>query len=32
LCQENGVDVLRFYLECENAREYVIERIRKSLE
>ena len=32
LCQENGVDVLRFYFECENAREYVIERIRKALE
>ena len=32
LCQENGVDVLRFYFECENAREYVIERIIKVLE
>lgn len=32
LCQENGVGVLRFYLECENAREYVIERIKKALE
>ena len=32
LCQENGVDVLRFYFECENEKEYVIERIRKALE
>ena len=32
LCQENGVGVLRFYLECENARDYVIERIRKVIE
>ena len=32
LCQENGVDVLRFYFERENEKEYVIERIRKTLE
>ncbi len=31
LCQENGVDVLRFYFECENEREYVVERIMKAL-
>jgi hypothetical protein len=30
--QENGVDVLRFYFECDNEKEYVIERIRKALE
>lgn len=32
LCQENGVEVLRFYFERENEKEYVIERIRKALE
>lgn len=32
LCQENGVDILRFYFECDNEKEYVIERIRKALE
>ena len=32
LCQEHGVDVRRFYFECDNEKEYVIERIRKALE
>lgn len=32
LCQENGVDILRFYFECDNEKEYVIDRIRKALE
>ena len=31
LCREQGVDILRFYFECENEKEYVIERIRKAL-
>ena len=30
LCKENGVNVLKFYFECENEESYVIERIRKS--
>lgn len=30
-CREQGVDILRFYFECENEKEYVIERIRKAL-
>lgn len=30
LCREQGVDILRFYFECENEKEYVIERIRKA--
>lgn len=29
LCKENGVNVLKFYFECENEESYVIERIRK---
>ena len=32
LCQENGVDIKRFYFELDNEEEYVIERLRKSLE
>jgi ATP-dependent Lhr-like helicase len=32
LCQEHGVNVRRFYFECDNEKEYVIERIRKALE
>jgi hypothetical protein len=32
LCQEHGVEVRRFYFECDNEAEYVIERIRKALE
>ena len=32
LCQEHEVDVRRFYFECENEKEYVVERIRKALE
>jgi hypothetical protein len=32
LCQEHGVDVRRFYFECDNEKEYVVERIRKALE
>ena len=32
LCQEHGVDVRRFYFECDNEQEYVVERIRKALE
>lgn len=32
LCEENGVDILRFYFERENEKEYVVERIRKALE
>ena len=32
LCQEHGVDVRRFYFECDNEKEYVIERIKKALE
>ena len=32
LCEENGVDVKRFYFECDNEEEYVIERIRKAFE
>ena len=31
LCKENGVNVLKFYFECENEESYVIERIRKAL-
>ena len=31
LCDENGVDVMRFYFERENESDYVIERIRKAL-
>lgn len=31
LCREQGVDILRFYFECENEKEYVTERIRKAL-
>lgn len=31
LCKENGVNVLKFYFECENEETYVIERIRKAL-
>ena len=31
LCLEQGVDILRFYFECENEKEYVTERIRKAL-
>lgn len=30
LCKENGVAVLRFYFECENCEEYVVERIRNA--
>lgn len=30
LCKENGVDVLKFYFDCENEKEYVVERIRKA--
>lgn len=32
LCAENGVAVRRFYFECDNEKEYVIERIRKAFE
>ena len=32
LCQEHGVDILRFYFECDNEPEYVVERITKALE
>ena len=32
LCAENGVEVRRFYFECDNEKEYVIERIRKAFE
>lgn len=32
LCQENGTEVRRFYFECDNEKEYVVERIRKALE
>ena len=32
LCQENGVEVRRLYIEYPNEREYVIERIRKAFE
>lgn len=32
LCQEHGVDVRRFYFECDNEQEYVVDRIRKALE
>mgnify|MGYP003289708879 FL=1 len=32
LCEENRVDILRFYFERENEKEYVVERIRKALE
>lgn len=31
LCREQGVDILRFYFERENEKEYVTERIRKAL-
>jgi hypothetical protein len=31
LCKENGVSVLRFFFEYGNEEEYVIDRIRKSL-
>ena len=30
LCRENGVDVLKFFFEKENERDYVVERIRKA--
>ncbi len=30
LCKENGVDVLKFYFDCENEKDYVLERIRKA--
>ena len=30
LCKENGVNLLKFYFECENEEAYVIERIRKA--
>lgn len=30
LCRENGVDVLKFYMECENEKDYVIKRIRNA--
>ena len=30
LCKENGVNVLKFYFECENEESYVIERISKA--
>lgn len=32
LCQEQGTEVRRFYFECDNEKEYVVERIRKALE
>jgi hypothetical protein len=32
LCAENGIEVRRFYFECDNEKEYVIERIRKAFE
>ena len=31
LCKENGIDVLCFYFECENAEDYVVARVRKAL-
>lgn len=31
LCREQGVDILRFYFERENEKEYVLERIKKAL-
>ena len=30
LCKENGVEVLKFYFNCENEKGYVLERIRKA--
>jgi hypothetical protein len=30
LCKENGVDVLKFFFEKKNERDYVVERIRKA--
>jgi hypothetical protein len=30
LCREHGVKVLRFFFECENEKDYVVERIRKA--
>lgn len=32
LCQENGVEVRRFYFDCDNEEEYVVDRIRKAFE
>ena len=32
LCKENGVDIKRFYFEFDNEEEYVIERLKNSLE
>ena len=32
LCDEHGVKVMRFYFECDNEEEYVIDRIRKAFE
>jgi hypothetical protein len=32
LCRENGVEVRRFFFECDNEEDYVIERIRKAFE
>lgn len=32
LCHENGVEVRRLYFECDNKREYVVDRIRKAFE
>ena len=30
LCRENGITVLKFYFECTNEKEYVIDRIRNA--
>lgn len=32
LCAENGIEVRRFYFECDNEKEYVIDRIKKVFE
>ena len=31
LCEENGIEALRFYFECENEEDYVVERIKDHL-
>ena len=31
LCEENGIEAIRFYFECDNEEEYVVERIKDHL-
>ena len=32
LCRENGIEICRFYFECDNEKEYVVERLRDLLD